>query len=221
MSTKAGQLHTRVGFDRLRQTISEARRFQDLFRFLASLTVFQAGISTVFVVAAIYAQEEMGFSTDELVTMIMVVNITAALGAYAVGHIQDRLGSRTALSMALAMWIAALIIILAAETRPVVWLGANLIGIAMGACQASGRALIGNFTPLAHSAEFYGLWGLAVNLAAIMGPLSYGLISFFSGGNHRLALTSILTYFIGGWLLLLTVNEARGMAAATQTADTE
>ena len=102
-----------------------------------------------------------------------------------------------------------------------IWLGSNLIGIAMGACQASARALIGNFTPLARTAEFYGLWGLAVNLAAIIGPLSYGLISFLSDGNHRLALLSILVYFVFGWLLLLRVNEPRGIAAAMQTADTE
>ena len=213
--------YVRTGFRRLQQTVSQARRFKDLFRFLGSLTVFQAGISTVFVVAAIYAQEEMGFDTDELVTMIMVVNITAAAGAYAVGHIQDRLGSRTALSIALALWIAALLIILAAQSRPMVWLGANLIGIAMGACQASGRALIGNFTPTERTGEFYGLWGLAVNLAAIIGPLSYGLISFLSDGNHRLALLSILVFFVAGWLLLLTVNEQRGMAAAGQTAGTK
>jgi UMF1 family MFS transporter len=221
MELATGRSYVRVGFDRLRQTVRQAKRFQDLFRFLGSLTVFQAGISTVFVVAAIYAQEEMGFSTGELVTMIMVVNITAAAGAYVVGHIQDRLGSRAALSMALATWIVALLIVVAAQSRPVGCLGANLIGIAMGACQASGRALIGNFSPLARTAEFYGLWGLAVNLAAIIGPLSYGLISFLSGGNHRLALLSILTYFVLGWLLLLKVDEQRGIAAATQTADTE
>ena len=214
MAIHAEESFVRIGFGRLRHTLSEARRFQDLFRFLGSLTVFQAGIATVFVVAAIYAQEVLGFGADELVILIMVVNITAALGAYVIGHIQDRLGSRAALSIALARWIVALLTILSAQTRPAVWFGANLIGIAMGGCQASGRALIGHFTPLARSAEFYGLWGLAVNLAAIIGPLSYGLISYLSGGNHRLALLSILIYFVLGWLLLFTVNEQRGMAAA-------
>ena len=213
-SSVVGGAYISVGFERLLQTLRQVQRFKDLFRFLLSLVVFQAGVSTVFVVAAIYAQEEMGFSTDELVTMIMLVNVTAALGAFAVGHVQDRLGSKVALSLSLAVWIAALSIILVAEQRATVWLGANLIGIAMGACQASGRALIGHFTPLARTGEFYGLWGLAVNLAAIIGPVSYGVISYVSDGNQRLALLSTLSFFVVGWLLLLRVNEQRGQAAA-------
>jgi MFS transporter, UMF1 family len=213
-----GQSYLRAGFDKLRHTLNEARRFTDLFRFLLSLVAFQAGVSTVFVVAAIYAQEEMGFTTDELVTMIMLVNVTAALGALAVGHVQDKFGSRTALSLALGTWIVALLVILVADTRPVVWVGANLIGIAMGACQASGRALIGHFTPLERTGEFYGLWGLAVNLAAIIGPVSYGLISFLTAGNQRIALLSTLGFFVLGWLLLMTVDETRGKRAASAVA---
>jgi UMF1 family MFS transporter len=213
-----GQSYLRAGFDKLRHTLNEARRFTDLCRFLLSLVAFQAGVSTVFVVAAIYAQEEMGFTTDELVTMIMLVNVTAALGALAVGHVQDKFGSRTALSLALGTWIVALLVILVADTRPMVWVGANLIGIAMGACQASGRALIGHFTPLGRTGEFYGLWGLAVNLAAIIGPVSYGLISFWTAGNQRIALLSTLSFFVLGWLLLMTVNETRGKRAASAVA---
>ena len=75
-------------------------------------------------------------------------------------------------------------------------------------------ALIGQLTPVTHTAEFFGLWGMANRLAAIAGPLSYGLISYWSGGNHRLAILSTLVFFIAGLLLLLRVNEQRGKAAA-------
>ncbi len=86
----------------------------------------------------------------------------------------------------------------------------------MGASQAGGRALIGKFTPQARSAEFFGLWGMINRTAAIIGPLSYGLISYLSAGNHRLAILSALAFFITGLVLLLGVNEKRGMAAAVR-----
>jgi UMF1 family MFS transporter len=209
-----GQSYVRAGFRALKQTLAQAREFKDLFRFLASLVAFQAGVSTVFVVAAIYAQEELGFSTDELVTMILVVNVTAAVGAFGIGRIQDKLGSKVALSIALGTWVAALVIVLLADGRAAIWVGANLIGIGMGACQSSGRALIGHFTPIARTGEFFGLWGLAVNLAAIIGPMSYGLVSLWTDGNQRLALVSTLGLFLLGWALLATVNEARGTQQA-------
>ena len=93
------------------------------------------------------------------------------------------------------------------------WLAGNLMGLAMGSTQAGGRALIGQLTPVARSAEFFGLWGLASRAAAILGPLSYGIIGRLSDGNHRLALLSTLAFFIVGLVLLTTVDERRGKAA--------
>ena len=37
----------------------------------------------------------------------------------------------------------------------------------------------------AQLAEFFGLWGFAIRLASIIGPLTYGAITWATGGNHR------------------------------------
>ena len=100
------------------------------------------------------------------------------------------------------------------DDRAVFWLVANLIGLALGSSQSAGRALVGLFTPPGRSAEFFGLWGLAVKFAAIIGPISYGLITYLSQGDHRLAILSTNAFFIAGLFLLFTVNEQRGRAAA-------
>jgi UMF1 family MFS transporter len=202
------------GFSRVRTTLRHARTFQDLFRFLTTLVVFQAGMSTVIVVAAIYAQQVLDFESDELIFLIMVVNVTAAAGAFGMGHLQDRIGSSRSLMVALAIWIAAILLIVFATDRTDIWLPANLIGLAMGATQTAGRALIGQFTPISRTGEFFGLWGLAVHLATIVGPLTYGAISWLTGGDQRLALLSTLSFFILGLLLLTTVNEQRGRQVA-------
>jgi len=77
----------------LSRTFKEAARFRDLLWFLITLGVYQSGVSTVVVLAAIYAQEVMGFDTQSLIVLIMVVNVTAAVGAFICGHLQDRMGS--------------------------------------------------------------------------------------------------------------------------------
>jgi UMF1 family MFS transporter len=156
----------------------------------------------------------MGFSTQDTIVMILVVNVTAALGAFGFGQVQDRLGSVTTLAATLIIWIAALVLAYFIETRAGFWVVANLVGIALGSSQSAGRALIGLFSPPERSAEFFGLWGLAGKLAAVVGPLSYGLVAYISHGNHRLALLTTAGFFIVGLLLLLTVNERRGRAAA-------
>jgi UMF1 family MFS transporter len=113
----------------------------------------------------------------------------------------------------LLIWIAAIGITMHADQEADLWLAGNLMGLAMGATQAGGRALIGQLTPVARSAEFFGLWGLASRAAAILGPLSYGLLSQLTGGDHRLALLSTLSFFVVGLILLFTVDEQRGKIA--------
>jgi MFS transporter, UMF1 family len=209
-----GEQSLTVGFARLRRTMAESRRFRDLLRFLMALTIYYCGINTVVVLAAVYAQEVMGFSTSDTIVLVMVVNVSAALGALLFGQVQDRLGSVPTLAVTLLIWIVATVLVFWTESRTSFWLAANLVGIALGSSQASGRALIGQFSPATRAAEFFGLWGLAGKLAAIVGPLSYGLITYGTAGNHRLAILSTVLFFVVGLLVLATVNESRGRAAA-------
>jgi len=205
-----------VGFGRVGETLRHARHYRDLFRFLITLAIYYCGIYTVIVLAAIYAQEAMGFSSRDTIVMILVVNVTAAIGALGFGMLQDRLGSVPTLALTLLLWVAALVLAFFSDSRSVFWGVANLVGIALGSSQSAGRALIGLFSPPGRSAEFFGLWGLAGKLAAVIGPLSYGLIVYLSHGNQKLALLSTAGFFLAGLLLLFTVDEKRGRAAASR-----
>jgi UMF1 family MFS transporter len=216
MTRQMGEHSFTIGFQRLRHTLADSRRFRDLFRFLMALAIYYCGINTVVVLAAVYAQEVMRFSTADTIVLVMVVNVTAALGAFLFGQIQDRLGSVPTLAVTLLLWIAATSLAFWTESRASFWVVANLVGIALGSSQASGRALIGQFAPPHRAAEFFGLWGLAGKLAAVIGPLVYGLITYLTVGNHRLAILSTVSFFIVGLILLATVNERRGRAAALE-----
>jgi UMF1 family MFS transporter len=114
-----------------------------------------------------------------------------------------------------------MVLVSAAATRaPLFWFAANLAGLAMGASQSAGRAMVGHFAPRARLAEFYGLWNVAVWVAAILGPVTYGLVTWLTGNNQRLAILVTGLYFVAGLLALIPVNVARGQAAA-QAADAE
>ena len=204
----------RQGFSRLRATLREARLHIDLFRFLASLTTYYAGIYIVIVLAAVYAQEVMGFQTKDTIILIMVVNVTAAAGAFLFGHLQDRIGSKRCIAITLLIWIAAIVCAYFAVDEFLFWVAANLIGTALGGAQSAGRALVGQFTPHGRQGEFFGLWGLATKLSAIIGPLTYGGMVYLFAGDHRIALLSTLAFFVLGLAMLATVDEQRGRKAA-------
>ena len=202
------------GFQRLKQTLIRARQHQDLFRFLVSLTVYQSGVFTVVVLAAVYAEQVMGFETQDTLKLILVVNVTAALGAFVFGFVQDKIGAIPSLAIILIIWILALICAYFSTSSMEFWVVANLIGVALGSSQSASRAITGLFSPVERTGEFFGLWGLATKLAAIIGPLSYGFITQQSGGNHQLALLSTAGFFLVGLVLLIGINEQRGIRAA-------
>ncbi|MCY1497636.1 Vacuole effluxer Atg22 like protein [compost metagenome] len=204
----------RLAFVRLARTLREAGRYRDLLRFLACTLCYQAGIAAVITLAAIYAAQVMGFSTQDTLLLIFVVNVTASLGALLFGHLQDRLGHRPTLALTLVGWLLMIGLAWAAEGPALFWLAANIAGLCMGASQSAGRAIVGLLAPPTRLAEFFGLWGQAVKLSAILGPMTYGLSSWLSGGDHRLAMLITGSYFVVGLLLLASVDLERGHRAA-------
>src|SRR6185369_16128841 len=161
-----------------------------------------------------YAQTEIGFKQQETMVLIFVLNRAAAGGAFAWGYLQDRVGHKLALGSTLVGWVAVCVIAALSTTKGQFWWAAAIAGLCMGSSQSAGRALAGLFAPPTQLAEFYGLWTFAIRLASIIGPLTYGAITWATGGNQRLAIMSTAVLFIAGLLLLLPVNMGRGRRAA-------
>ncbi|MEF9996452.1 MAG: MFS transporter, partial [Burkholderiaceae bacterium] len=205
---------------RLFHTLRALPQFRD-FAWLALCGVmYQAGIAVVIALAAIYAQAVMAFSTAETMALILVVNITAAIGAFAFGYVQDALGHKPALALTIAIWIAMVLIAALSSSAAMFWLAANLAGIAMGSSQSAGRAMVAALAPRARSAEFYSFWNVAVWVSAIIGPVTYGLVTWLTDNDHRLAILVTGLYFVVGLLFLIPVNVERGQAVAA-SADAE
>jgi len=199
---------------RLAETWREARRYRDFVWLMACAVAYQAGIAVVVALAAIYAEQVLGFKQMDTMTLVFLVNIASAAGAFAFGYWQDRIGHRPALAVTLVGWIVMTLMAGFATTTTLFWAAAVLAGLCMGSSQSAGRALAGLLAPEARRAEFFGLWTFAVRLSSIIGPLTYGLVTFVTAGNHRIAILSTGIFFVIGLLLLTRIDVARGMAAA-------
>jgi UMF1 family MFS transporter len=185
--------------------------YPEFRRLLMCGAAYQAGIAVVVTLAAVYADQAMGFSMPQIMLLIFTVNIGAAIGAFAFGYVQDRIGHKRALTITLVGWIVMVLVAYMAVTVPVFWLAATLAGLCMGTSQSAGRALVGAFAPPKRLAEFFGLWTFAVQLAAVVGPLTYGIVTWVTMGNHRLAMLITGLFFVAGLILLWRVDVAKGM----------
>ena len=205
-----------AGFTRLQQTFGEARRYGDFIWLLACTVAYQGGVAVAITLAAIYAEQIIGFAQQETMLLIMVLNVAAAAGAFACGYLQDRIGHKLTLGSTLVGWVITCIIAALATTKGQFWVAAAIAGACMGSCQSIGRAMVGLFAPRANLAEFFGLWTFSTRLASIVGPLAYGVITWVTGGNQRVAIAATALLFVLGLLALMPINVQRGRAAALQ-----
>ncbi|MDP4735001.1 MAG: MFS transporter [Limnohabitans sp.] len=198
----------------LRQTLREALPYKDFTRLLACAVAYQGGVAVAITLAAIYAEQVIGFQPQETMVLIFVLNIAAFVGALLLGHVQDRLGHKLTLAFTLLGWMATCFIAAMATDKATFWWAAAIAGFCMGSSQSSGRAMAGLMVPVHRLGEFFGLWTFAIRLASILGPLTYGLITWLSDGNQRLAIGSTSLLFVLGLILLMPVDVERGRKAA-------
>ncbi len=208
----------KIAFNRLTATYRKIGEFKELVKFLISFLLFNSGIMVVISFAAIFAQKELGFSPGMTVLLIIIVNITASIGAFLFGFLDDTVGTKNTVMVTLIIWIATVVTAFFVRSRQLFWIVANLAGIAMGSSQSSARALIGLFSPRSKSAEFFGFWGFAGKFSSIIGILSFGIMSYLFSSN-RVAILSTIFYFVAGFVPLLFVNERRGREAAVKYRD--
>lgn len=191
----------------------EARARRDFYALLQCTFAYQCGISVVIALAAVYAEQVLGFGQTETMLLVFLVNIAAALGAFVLGHLQDRFGHQRMLAATLMGWILMTVLAFLATDRSLFWAAAVLAGLCMGSSQSAGRAMVGLLVPADRLAECFGLWTFATRLAAIVGPVSYGLVVWLTAGQHRLGILSTALFFVLGWWLLRRVDLQRGRAA--------
>ncbi len=198
----------------LRESARRTVAFPDFRRLLWTGAAYQAGIAVVIALAAVYAEQVMGFAQQETMALIFLVNVASAAGAFLFGYAQDRIGHKPALAVTLVAWIAMVLIASFTSTRALFWVAATLAGLCMGSSQSCGRALVGVLAPSSRLAEFYGLWAFATRLAAVIGPLTYGLVTWMTDGNHRIAFLVTGLFFVLGLVLLARLDLERGARAA-------
>ena len=83
------------------------------------------------------------------------------------------------------------------------WIAANFVGFALGSCQSCTRGFVAYLSPKDRTAEFFSYWGIAVKISAIIGPMTYGVLTWVYNGNHKLSILSLALFFFLGTLYLL------------------
>lgn len=208
----AGAL-VRGAFAQLGATLGELRRYRQIVRLLAARMVYNDGLVTIFAFGPIFAAETFGFTLTEVMYWGLALNVTAGLGAFAMGFLDDRLGGRRTLFVTLVGLFVGALWAVTADTKTSLYLAGLWVGIFVGPNQAASRSLLGRFVPRDKETEFFGFFAFSGKAIAFMGPLLLGIVTEVTG-SQRWGMATILAFFVIGGLLLATVDEAEGRATA-------
>ena len=175
-----------AAFAELRRTFAGRRSFPDLFRLLWVLFLEQAGVAVVIGFAAVYAQGEFSLNGNDTILLFIGLQLAAAAGrrALRVRSGQDRRKARADRDdphMAPRRRAHAPLARACRSSAS----GPRIAGIAMGSSQASGRAMVGTFTPPDRQGEWFGLWGISMKAAGVAGLVIYALVRECGLDAHR------------------------------------
>jgi UMF1 family MFS transporter len=197
----------------LRQTLGHLRRYGEVVKFLIAHLVYNDGLITVFAFGGIYAAGTFHMGFSEIIVFGIVLNVVAGLGALAFGFVDDKIGGKKTVLVSLAALAAAAGLGVWAPTKGWLWAAGVLIGLFGGPNQAASRSLMGRFAPPAHRSEFFGFFQLSGKITSFLGPAVLGAVAQVAG-SQRAGMATVIGFFVAGGLLLLWVNERRGIAAA-------
>jgi len=195
----------KVGYQRTLKTIREIRKIPQITRFLAAYFIYIDGVNTVIYFSGIYASDSLGFTMAEVIQFFAVVQASAISGSYVFGFLTDKLGAKKTINVTLFLWMGVIVGGALSFSSISFYLVGLAAGIAMGASQAASRAFMGLLIPEGREAEFYGFYALTGKFSAVLGPLFFGLTSTITG-SQRIAVLSVLLFFIVGYLLLQRVD---------------
>jgi UMF1 family MFS transporter len=144
-------------------------------RFIITSLVYQDAIGTIVTFMTLYAVRAIGFHKGSEVELFMVLTIPAIFGSYIYGHLVDRIGAKRSLAITLWIWVALLGAMMAVTTQAAFWAVGLAIGLNFGGVNAIERPLLLSLIPDVEAGRYFSLMLLSARVAAVIGPLLWGL----------------------------------------------
>jgi UMF1 family MFS transporter len=206
----AGQSAVRTVFAQLGHTLHDVRQYPQTMIFLIAYLLYNDAIQTVITLASQFGNDELKIPVKDLTLAILMVQFVAFFGSFLFNWIAAAINAKRAVVLSLVIWTAVLIYIyVAVTTEWEFFLMAAIVGMIMGGSQALSRSLYAQLVPKSKEAEYFSIYEVSDKGTSWMCPLIFGL-AMQATHSYRLAVLSLIVFFIAGLAVLLKVDMARG-----------
>jgi len=211
----SGETYLSQGVKQIWRTLTTMYRdYPETLKYLIAYLIYNDGIQTVIVVSTLFAATELGAGADVLMMLILMIQFLAFFGALFFGWIAGKMGAKKAIIISIIIWAG--IVIYAYALLYQIWqlfvLGA-FVALVMGGSQALSRSLYSQLIPRQNESEYFGFYEISERGTSWIGPLVFAAAVQFTGSS-RVAILSLILFFIAGLILLVPVNVRKAMVDA-------
>ncbi|WP_367128227.1 MFS transporter [Saccharothrix sp. HUAS TT1] len=213
--TESGASVITAGFAELRQTAKQARMFPLTLAFLGTYLIYTDGIATVANVSAQYGRDELKLDETVLITTILIVQFVAFFGGVLHGRVARSWGAKRTIMVSLCVWIVvigAAFFVQAGQQGQFYALAAG-IGLVLGGTNALSRSLFSQMIPPGREAQYFSLYEVGERSTSWLGPLVFAGVGQATG-SFRLAIISLVVFFVLGFVLMIFVPVRRAITAS-------
>lgn len=214
-ATKAAPI--RASIHRLGTTLRELRDYKQAFLMMLAFTIYNDGIQTIIKMASVYGTE-LKIEQGQLIAAILLVQFIGIPAAFAFGSIAGKIGAKRSIFFGLLVYTGICIFGYFLRTARDFWILAVVVGLVQGGTQALSRSLFATLVPKHKSGEFFGFFSVFEKFGGILGPLAFAVAAQLAGSS-RVAILSVIVFFVVGAWLLTMVDEKAGAAAARAADD--
>ncbi|MBB6119850.1 MFS transporter [Nocardiopsis algeriensis] len=196
------------------RTVKDMRHHPDSLMFLLAFIFFNDGIQATIRYAAPFATQDLGLEQGALITTILVIQFVAFAGAFATGAVARRLGTKRTVLASIAVWIGLVgtaWFLPAGNVGMFIALGVG-IGLVLGGTQSLARSMFSLLIPRGREAEYFSLFQISDKGSTFLGSLTVTVVVSLTGG-YRMAVVSLIAFFVLGGVLLWRVRMRRGILA--------
>ncbi len=197
--------HPSTEWPGLRATLQVLRGMPAVWMFLLAYWLYIDGVDTIIVMAVDFGMK-LGLPSDSLIKALLLVQFIGFPAAILFGRIGERIGTRNGLLIALAVYIGVTLWAYTLRTEAQFYAMAAAIGCVQGGIQSLSRAYYSRLIPARQAGIFFGIYNMLGKFAAVLGPLVVGVTAQLTG-NPRLAILSLLVFFVVGGVLLLRADQ--------------
>ena len=188
------------GYKELAGVWQQLMKMPVLKRYLFSFFFYNMGVQTVMLAATLYGKSELQIPTTNLIISILIIQVIAIPGAYAISKLSSIVGNFKALMVCVVVWIGLCIAGYFIPSKGIYqfYILATAVGFVMGGIQSLSRSTYSKLMPeTKDTTSFFSFFDVTEKIAIVIGMFCFGYITELTG-SQRSSVLALVVFFIVG-----------------------